>query len=112
MGEQWVGSSKGVKSLRACARCRVHQCRARRLQSPHRLGCVALALASIMPRSSVPIFSYADWPLLPTCPARGGGLGARRAGGVGERDGPRLGAGLCRGWGWQLLRLAAAKAKG
>eukprot|EP00964_Phaeocystis_antarctica_P157471 scaffold127639_cov60-Phaeocystis_antarctica.AAC.2 len=93
MGEQWVGSSKGVKSLRACARCRVHQCRARRLRSPHRLGCeslragyrvlrrlrsphrlgcVALALASIMPRSSVPIFSYADWPLLPTCPARGG----------------------------------------
>ena len=80
---QWVGSSKGVKSLRACARCRVHQCRARRPRSPHRLGCVALALASIMPRSSVPIFSYADWPLLPTCPARGGGLGARRAGGVG-----------------------------
>ena len=73
---------------------------------------VALALASIMPRSSVPIFSYADWPLLPTCPARGGGLGARWAGGVGERDGPRLGVGLCRGWGWQLLRLAAAKAKG
>ena len=69
-----------------------------------------MALASIMPRSSVPIFSYADWPLLPTCPARGGGLGARRGGGVGGGTLPRLGVGRCRGWGWQLLRLAAAKA--
>jgi hypothetical protein len=72
------GSSKGVKGLRARARWRVHHCRAWRLRSPHRLGCVASAAAGIMPRNSVPIFSYSDWLLLPTC--RRGVAGSGRGG--------------------------------